>query len=69
MALCFVIAQLDCDGFILHLTTGRLMGVPKAFVPARAIMHIIVLGITGPTIMADPSRPFCLHQYSLERHE
>jgi hypothetical protein len=28
MALCFVVAQLDCDGFILHLTTGRLMGMP-----------------------------------------
>jgi hypothetical protein len=24
---CFVVAQPDCDGFILHLTIGRLMDV------------------------------------------
>jgi len=43
MALCFVVAQLDCDGFILHLTNGRLMDVRFCDIATSPFGHEAVL--------------------------
>ena len=47
MALYFVVAQPDCDDFILPLTTGRLMGVRNR--AARFLSLMIIFIALKPT--------------------